>query len=120
MVSRDMGPRSGGDAVLSAPPPRIRPLPAFAVALQAYVIVGGLVSLLGWALDRPRLSDWDNDGISIQPNATVAAMAAGVAVCLLLRGQHRAVAMLGAFVALLGASTILQYVSGLSLGIDTC
>jgi hypothetical protein len=40
--------------------------------LYAYVLIGGIVSLAGWILDMPRLTDWYDYGISIQPNAAIA------------------------------------------------
>ena len=43
----------------------------------------GLISFIGWAADLPRLTDWIGDGISIQPNATIAAMCSGAAILLL-------------------------------------
>ena len=33
--------------------------------------LGGTVSLLGWILDIPRLTDWGNSGVSIQPTSAV-------------------------------------------------
>jgi len=96
-----------------------RSLVAAAAWLQGYVILGGLVSLWAWIADRPRLGDWDNNGITIQPNTTVAAIAAGLGVLLLLRGLRRAAAALGALVALIGATALFQHVSGVDLGIDT-
>jgi len=87
--------------------------------LGSYALLGALVSLFGWIADVPSLADWDDDGIAIQPNATVAAMAAGAAILLLALGRRRAVAALGAVVALLGVSTLFQYASGVDLGIDT-
>jgi hypothetical protein len=44
------------------------------------------ISFLGWLLDVPLLTDWHNNGISIQPNATVATMAAGAALVLVSFG----------------------------------
>src|SRR5436190_5419922 len=48
--------------------------------LGIYVLLGGVTSFTGWAADIPRLTDWDNTGISIQPNATVAVTTAGAAL----------------------------------------
>jgi hypothetical protein len=36
----------------------------FAACLYAYVLIGGIVSLAGWILDMPRLTDWYDYGIS--------------------------------------------------------
>jgi hypothetical protein len=45
-----------------------------------YAIAGGTISFAGWAFDHSRLTDWDGNGISIQPNATVGVVLAGVSV----------------------------------------
>jgi PAS domain S-box-containing protein len=87
--------------------------------LGVYALLGGAISFLGWVLDWPVLADWDRDGIAIQPNTAIAAIFAGAALLLLSRGLRRPAALLGALTALLGASTIFQYVFGIDLGIDT-
>ena len=87
-------------------------------ALAAYALAGGAVSFLGWALDIPRLTDWFNAGISIQPNSTVLLMAAGVALILLQLGRHRLVLWLGAFIGLMGALSLLQHVVGADFGFN--
>jgi signal transduction histidine kinase len=87
--------------------------------LSTYAVAGGLVSFLGWIADAPRLSDWVNNGISIQPNTTIAVMAGGIAVILLTAGFHRAAAGLGALVAFIGGSVLFEYITGIDLGIDT-
>ena len=90
-----------------------------AAALGAYVICGGLVSLIGWIADIEPLTDWDNDGISIQPNATVAAIFAGAALLCVALGFRHAAAGAGLITSLIGAATLFEHVSGLNLGIDT-
>ena len=91
----------------TASPPAARPR---AVGILAgYALAGGLVSLLGWWADVPRLTDWLGAGISIQPNTAVAAACAGAAWILLWRGRRRASALLGALVAALGAISLFQY-----------
>ena len=87
-------------------------------ALAVYALAGGAVSFLGWALDIPRLTDWFNAGISIQPNSTVLLMAAGVALILLQLRRHRVVLWLGAFIALIGALSLLQHVVGADFGFN--
>jgi hypothetical protein len=86
--------------------------------LGIYALLGGIVSFIGWAANIPRLTDWNNNGISIQPNAAIAATAAGTALVLLTFGFRRFAAGLGAFVALIGGSALFEYVSGVRLGID--
>ena len=92
---------------------------AAAIALALYALAGGVLSLLGWVLDVPRLTDWQGNGVSIQPNTTIAVTLAGVAVLLLASGRSRAVIAPATIVAVIGAATCFQYISGISLGIDT-
>ena len=63
-----------------APRARRRRLARIVTCLEVYVVLGGLVSLLGWVLDRQRWTDWEVIGISIQPYSTVAVTGAGVAL----------------------------------------
>jgi PAS domain S-box-containing protein len=78
-------------------------------------MLGGLISFLGWPANRPLLTDWVGDGISIQPNATLAVTCTGLALLLTRFGRRRAVAVLGVVVFLIGATTLFQYASGLDL-----
>jgi PAS domain S-box-containing protein len=86
---------------------------------QTYVFIGALISLIGWAADLPRLTDWNNIGISIQPNAAIAAISASAALILMISGFRRAAAILGALVTFIGASVLFQYATGTNLGMDT-
>jgi signal transduction histidine kinase/CheY-like chemotaxis protein len=87
------------------------------LVLAVYALVGGLVSFFAYVADVPRLADWTNAGISIQPNAAIAVIAASVAV-LLLRRFPGAAGMLGVFVAVIGGTVLFQYASGIDLRID--
>ncbi|HEX9206598.1 MAG TPA: ATP-binding protein [Steroidobacteraceae bacterium] len=89
------------------------------LAVAAYAIVGGLVSFLAWPLDRPEFADWFGSGISIQPNAAICVILAGLAVALATLGQRRAGAWVGLLVALIGGLTLCEWVTGLSFGIDS-
>src|SRR5262245_52800695 len=91
---------------------------AVSVTLSLYALVGGLVSFMGWALDRVRLTDWGDTGVSIQPNSTIAVMSAGAALIALNLGYRRLALGLGAFVGLIGASVIFEHLTGIDLGID--
>ena len=77
-----------------------------------YALAGGLASLAGWAADIRPLTDWIDSGISIQPNTTIAAACAGFAVLALARGRRSAAVALGCLVALIGASALIQYLTG--------
>ncbi|NOT28184.1 MAG: response regulator [Acidobacteria bacterium] len=90
-----------------------------ATALGVYVALGGLLSFSGWAADVPRLTDWFNNGISIQPNAALAVASAGVGLLALAAGFRQLSAAFGMLVTVIGASVVVQWVSGIDLGIDT-
>lgn len=77
--------------------------------LGAYALVGGALSLLGWVANVERLTDWFNNGISIQPNSTVAVVLSGIAVLALGRGRTRIAAVLGLVVAFIGFTALVQY-----------
>src|SRR5262245_46659351 len=92
---------------------------AIVVGLQAYVVIAGLLSFIGWVADLPRLTDWISSGISIQPNTTIAAAAAGAALILWNFRFYRATAALAAIVTFIGGSAIFQFLTGIDLGIDS-
>ena len=92
----------------------VRP-PAFVSYAGLFALLGGAASFLGWAANVQRLTDWYNNGISIQPNATIAVTCAGAALLLLARGYRWLVVALGLVVAFLGASAVVQYLSSLNL-----
>jgi signal transduction histidine kinase len=89
------------------------------VTLGYYALLGGLISFTGWVTDLPRLTDWSGDGISIQPNAAVAATLGGGAILLLASGHRFVAAACGIVVAAIGGSVLYQYLTGADLHIDT-
>jgi hypothetical protein len=89
------------------------------LCLQIYVILGGLLSLIGWVVDIPRLTDWIHYGISIQPNSALAAVCAGAAIICASVGFRKVAAGLGILVASIGLTVLFQYLFGINLGIDT-
>jgi signal transduction histidine kinase/ActR/RegA family two-component response regulator len=94
------------------------------IAAAVYAIVGGAVGFSGWALDLPRLTDWNNEGISMFPNTALCAALSGTALLLLVskkqssrsRTMSRALA---AFVATIGGLTLLEHITDVNFGIDT-
>ncbi len=89
-------------------------------ALGLYGAIGGAVSLAGWALNLPRLTDVFGTGIAIQPNTTVATMATGVALMCLAAGRIRETRVLAVFAALIGFTALFETTSGITLGhLDT-
>ena len=94
------------------------------VAAGGYALVAGAVTLLGWGIHVPRLTDWAGTGISMFPNTALCASMSGLALLLLsLRGAGRwrsgLVRFLAIFVALIGGLTLFEHFSGINLGIDT-
>src|SRR4029453_14835020 len=89
------------------------------VLFGLYALVGGFISFAGWAADMPRLADWDGNGISIQPNATLAAVLAGTTLILLAFGQRWIAILCGLVVMAVGGTVLFQYLSGIDLHIDT-
>ncbi|MEN0036848.1 MAG: ATP-binding protein [Cellvibrio sp.] len=81
-------------------------------------LIAGAISFSGWVFDCQRLTDWLNDGLSIQPNTTVLIMVAGAAVLLLQYGCKRCALVLGGFVALGGGLNLLQYAFDIDLGFN--
>jgi signal transduction histidine kinase/ActR/RegA family two-component response regulator len=90
----------------------------------AYAVVGGAVTLLGWGLHRPRLTDWADIGISMFPNTALCASMSGIALLLLARDRpgelwRNATRILAMFIAAIGGLTLLEHISGSNFGIDT-
>jgi hypothetical protein len=81
-------------------------------------LLGGTISFCGWAFDVPRLTDWFDIGVSIQPNTCVLILLAGIALVLLQSGPRQLVAVLGAVIAAGGALTLSQYLLGIDLGFN--
>jgi PAS domain S-box-containing protein len=89
-----------------------------AAALGIVAAVGGAVSFAGWPLGIPRLAAWQGDSLAMQPNACIAMFLSGIALALVPHRAHRSIAALGTVVALIGGLTLLQHLTGMSLGID--
>ena len=85
----------------------------------AYALLGGVSSFVGWAFDVRRLTDWYDNGISIQPNAAICVALSGLALVLLGVQRLRGAAVCGAIVALIGGATLGEWITGVNLGIDS-
>jgi signal transduction histidine kinase/CheY-like chemotaxis protein len=93
---------------------------ALRIAVPLYPLVGGVLVVLGWALDAPRLRAWHTSGIEMKFNTAICAAVAGAALLLQTRGvAPRLARALGIFVAAVGALTLLEHLTGANLGIDT-
>jgi signal transduction histidine kinase/CheY-like chemotaxis protein len=86
--------------------------------LGLYALLAGVISFSGWAFDVQRLTDWFNDGVSIQPNTSILVALAGMAVLLLQSGHWRLTRVFGGFVAVAGGLNLLQYVMGADFGFN--
>src|SRR5436190_20471345 len=86
-----------------------------ALALAVYVFLGGFTSFLGYPLILPALTDWNNEGISIQPNTTIAVMATGLTLLLLRSASRRLPRVLSALLGLLGATSRSQMATRIAL-----
>ena len=89
-----------------------------AVLLGTYALLGGLLSFCGWALDIHRLTDWQGNGLSIQPNTTIAVAFSGVAIILLALGRERAAGYAGTIPLAIGFITVCEYILGVDPGFD--
>src|SRR5262245_54866672 len=86
--------------------------------LEAYVVLGGIVSFGGYALDAPRLTDWIDSGISIQPNTTVAVTTAGLGLLGLRQALRRLTIACGCLLLFIGTSVLFEHLSSVDLGVD--
>jgi signal transduction histidine kinase len=90
-----------------------------ALAAAAFAMAGSLVTLAGWLFDVRRLADWNDSGISTQPNSALAMFAAGAALLALSRDRPRWCTRLAVVPLFFGAVTLVEHLAGISLGIDT-
>ncbi len=103
---------------------RAQGLRAIATSAGLFGVLGGIVTLLGWALNIPRMTDWLHSGISMFPNAAIGGMLIGVALIILAwSGRSRTLRVLSRtaalFCALLSGLVLYQHLVGVNLGIDT-
>jgi PAS domain S-box-containing protein len=90
-----------------------------AVGFALYALTVGALALLGWYIREPRLTDWIGRDIAMFANTALAAILAGTAVILLVAGRRGTATALGAVCGALGLATLIEHLSGVSLGIDT-
>jgi PAS domain S-box-containing protein len=88
-----------------------------------YAIIGGIITLMGWAIPFPRFTDWGGRGISMFPNAALCSIAGGIALLLLNHAKERsglclATRVLALFTALIGGLTLSEHLTDFNLGID--
>ncbi len=89
----------------------------------SYALGGGIVTLIGWFFNLPRLTDWNAGGISMFGNTAICSALGGAATLLLVDvasplriGAARIAALI---VILLAGFTAVEHISGVNFGIDT-
>ncbi|GAT31729.1 PAS domain S-box-containing protein [Terrimicrobium sacchariphilum] len=103
---------------------RAQGLRAIATSAGLFGVLGGFLTLLGWALDVPWMTDWLRSGISMFPNAAICGMLTGTALIVLAWSGHsrmlRSLSRLAALLcALLSGLVLYQHLADVNLGIDT-
>jgi len=92
------------------------------VTAGGYAVVGGVITLIGWAANIPALTDWKNDGISMFPNTTACVILSGLALLLdrsSERHQFPGAVAAALLVSLIGTLTLFEHLTAINLGIDT-
>jgi signal transduction histidine kinase/ActR/RegA family two-component response regulator len=94
---------------------------SIAALAGGYALVGGVLSFIGWAADVPAFIDWWGTGIVIKANTALAVACCGIGLLWLVfyPAMRTPVRAFGAFVAVLGALTLLQHIGEWNFGIDT-
>ena len=87
-------------------------------ALAGYALLSGLIALLGWVLDVPRLAAWFGHEIIVQPNAALAGGMLGLSLLLLSAGRRRAAAGPALIGGMIGLLTLVENIASMDLGID--
>lgn len=103
---------------------RARGLRAIATAAGLFGVLGGVVTLSGWALNVPWMTDWLHTGICMFPNAAICGILIGVALIILAwSGRSRTLRLLSRaaalFCTLLSGLVLYQHLTGADLGVDT-
>ena len=109
-------PTSTGGAKISVPG-------ILTVLFALYAIIGGILTLIGWAIPYPPLTDWAARGISMFPNAAVCGITSGIALLILFRKEKLRELVPVAFALSLvttaiGGLSLFEHVTGINLGID--
>jgi signal transduction histidine kinase len=106
------------DAITPPPTPANKLLARVCAIL---VFAGGSISALGWILNVHRLTDWDNNGITIKFNASICVILISIGVFLATYYPQfpYVVRTLGALAVLIAGATFSQTLLGIDLHIDT-
>jgi PAS domain S-box-containing protein len=106
---------------VTTPGPWQSALDALPAVAGAYVLLGGLLGIAGWVFSIPRLTDFNNDGITIKMNAAICVSLAGAALLTAaLRPKSKTrIRILAGISALIAGLTLFQHIARVNLGIDT-
>ena len=103
-------------------PTGIHPIPRWpftlALTLGGVAFVGAAASFLAWVVDVPRLADWLDRGISIQPNTALGLTVAAAALAAAALGHRTIAGFCGLVVTAIGGATLAEWMSGTELGFD--
>lgn len=91
---------------------------AASLTAAALGVLAALVTLIGWASNLPRLTDWWGLGISMLPNTAIGVLLVSSALAASAYGKPRVGAGLAAAAAALGLAVLSEHAFGLNLGID--
>src|SRR4051812_18709395 len=87
--------------------------------------MGGAITLFGWAAGIQRLTDWNNEDVSMFANTAAGVLLGGIALIFLCfqerigRSSSTIARILGFVIATIGGLTIFEHLTNLNLGIDT-
>ena len=103
-------------------PTGIHPIPRWpqllALVLGAVGFIGALASISAWALDVPRLADWLDLGIAIQPNAALGLGLTALGLVAAALRQRITAILLGVAVTVIGGVTLTEWLTGTAPGFD--
>ncbi|HVT27818.1 MAG TPA: hypothetical protein VHE81_07360, partial [Lacipirellulaceae bacterium] len=111
----------------SLPPSAIRSFNgvchAVSVTAALYGIIGGTITLFGWALDVKRMTDWRNDNISMFPNTAACVVMGGVVLLCLIVPHRRPLRagvarLLATAIAIVGLLTLVEHLVNIDFLID--
>ena len=97
---------------------------AASAVLALYAIAGGIITLVGWKFGVQRLTDWNDDGVSMFANTAVGVvLLAGALLALPCEKCTRRIQwvtrVLASLAGLIGALTLMEHLFGFNFGIDT-
>ena len=90
----------------------------WALVVAVVLMAAGLAVCLAWSLGRPDIAQVIPASSIMRFNTAIAFMLSGAALLSVVRNARRVATAASAMVALIGALSVLEYLTGTSLGID--